>query len=45
MATNGKNHKQKIGWIGAGRMGIPMAERLIKAGYDVSVWNRTRAKA
>jgi 3-hydroxyisobutyrate dehydrogenase len=43
MPTNGKN--QKIGWIGAGRMGIPMAERLIKAGYDVSIWNRTRAKA
>lgn len=36
---------QKIGWIGAGRMGLPMAERLLKAGYDVSVWNRTRAKA
>src|ERR1700721_101410 len=43
MPTNGKN--QKIGWIGAGRMGIPMAERLIKAGYDVTIWNRTRAKA
>ena len=24
---------------------IPMAERLLKAGYDVSIWNRTRAKA
>ncbi len=36
---------QKIGWIGAGRMGSPMAERLLKAGYDVSIWNRTRAKA
>jgi len=45
MATNGKEHKPKIGWIGAGRMGIPMAERLIKAGYDVTIWNRTRAKA
>ena len=45
MAANGKEHKQKIGWIGAGRMGIPMAERLIKAGYDVTIWNRTRAKA
>jgi 3-hydroxyisobutyrate dehydrogenase len=45
MPTNGKEHKQKIGWIGAGRMGIPMAERLIKAGYDVTIWNRTRAKA
>src|SRR5262249_5473476 len=36
---------QKIGWIGMGRMGYPMAERLLKAGYDVSIWNRTRAKA
>jgi 3-hydroxyisobutyrate dehydrogenase len=37
--------KQKIGWIGMGRMGYPMAERLLEAGYDVSIWNRTRAKA
>lgn len=36
---------QKIGWIGTGRMGTPMAERLLKAGHDVSIWNRTRAKA
>ena len=35
----------KIGWIGVGRMGAPMAARLVKAGYDVSIWNRTRAKA
>ncbi len=35
----------KIGWIGMGRMGFPMAERLLKAGYDVSIWNRTRSKA
>lgn len=34
-----------IGWIGMGRMGFPMAERLVKAGYDVRVWNRTRSKA
>src|SRR6516164_1809195 len=39
------DNKQKIGWIGMGRMGYPMAERLIKAGYDVAIWNRTRAKA
>jgi 3-hydroxyisobutyrate dehydrogenase len=38
-------NKQKIGWIGVGRMGLPMAERLLKAGYDVSIWNRTRSKA
>ncbi|HEY1362930.1 MAG TPA: NAD(P)-dependent oxidoreductase [Xanthobacteraceae bacterium] len=37
--------KQRIGWIGMGRMGYPMAERLLKAGYDVAVWNRTRSKA
>ena len=39
------NNTQKIGWIGLGRMGVPMAERLLKAGHDVTVWNRTRAKA
>ena len=37
--------KTTIGWIGAGRMGYPMIERLLKAGHDVTVWNRTRAKA
>jgi 3-hydroxyisobutyrate dehydrogenase len=35
----------KIGWIGIGRMGFPMAERLLKAGHKLAVWNRTRAKA
>jgi 3-hydroxyisobutyrate dehydrogenase-like beta-hydroxyacid dehydrogenase len=34
-----------IGWIGAGRMGSAMAARLAQAGEDVTVWNRTRAKA
>ena len=34
-----------IGWVGMGRMGYPMAERLVKAGYDVRIWNRTRSKA
>ena len=34
-----------IGWIGVGRMGTPMVERLLKAGHDVSIWNRTRVKA
>jgi len=35
----------KLGWIGIGRMGYAMAERLAKGGADVTVWNRTRAKA
>ena len=37
--------KLKLGWIGAGRMGFEMAQRLAKAGCDITVWNRTRAKA
>jgi 3-hydroxyisobutyrate dehydrogenase len=35
----------KLGWIGTGRMGFPMAARLLKKGCDVAVYNRTRAKA
>lgn len=34
----------KIGWIGAGKMGAPMALNLLAAGYAVGVYNRTRAK-
>ncbi|MDX1561893.1 MAG: NAD(P)-dependent oxidoreductase [Gammaproteobacteria bacterium] len=34
-----------LGWVGAGRMGYAMAERLAKAGCDLAIWNRTRAKA
>jgi 3-hydroxyisobutyrate dehydrogenase-like beta-hydroxyacid dehydrogenase len=37
--------KAKLGWIGAGRMGFEMARRLAKGGCDLTVWNRTRAKA
>ena len=35
----------RIGWIGTGRMGYAMAERLAKGGANLTVWNRTRAKA
>jgi 3-hydroxyisobutyrate dehydrogenase-like beta-hydroxyacid dehydrogenase len=34
-----------LGWIGTGRMGHAMAARLVAAGRDLTVWNRTRAKA
>jgi 3-hydroxyisobutyrate dehydrogenase len=34
-----------IGWIGIGRMGYAMAERLAAAGANLTVWNRTRSKA
>ncbi len=35
----------RLGWIGVGRMGQILATRLVEAGYDVAVYNRTRAKA
>jgi 3-hydroxyisobutyrate dehydrogenase len=34
-----------VGWIGIGRMGLELASRLLRAGHDVVVWNRTREKA
>ena len=37
--------QQSIGWIGLGRMGIELASRLLDAGADLTVWNRTRDKA
>jgi 3-hydroxyisobutyrate dehydrogenase len=37
--------KRRIGWIGAGRMGAQLAARLIEAGHEVAVYNRTAAKA
>lgn len=33
-----------LGWLGTGRMGTAMARRLIDAGHDVTVWNRTKSK-
>ena len=35
----------RLGWIGIGRMGYAMAERLARHGADLTVWNRTAAKA
>ena len=34
----------RVGWIGAGRMGVPMAQRLLAAGFPVKAWNRTPGK-
>lgn len=33
----------KIGWVGAGRMGVPMAGFILKAGYPVLVYSRSAA--
>jgi 3-hydroxyisobutyrate dehydrogenase-like beta-hydroxyacid dehydrogenase len=35
----------KLAFLGLGLMGAPMARRLLAAGHDVTVWNRTPAKA
>lgn len=43
--ANDTMHDLSIGWIGTGRMGFALARRLAKAALDISVWNRTDAKA
>lgn len=35
----------EIAFLGIGLMGLPMAQNLLRAGYPVTAWNRTRAKA
>ncbi len=39
------DQRPRLGWVGVGRMGLALAGRLIDAGYDLAVYNRTRAKA
>ncbi len=36
---------ERLGFAGLGTMGAGIAQRLADAGYDVTVWNRTQAKA
>ncbi|MEV8453133.1 NAD(P)-dependent oxidoreductase [Streptomyces sp. NPDC052095] len=43
--TDVARQRPRVGWIGTGRMGFQLAARLLDAGYDVAVQNRTRAKA
>ena len=38
------SEKPKLGYIGLGLMGLPMALRLLAAGYELAVWNRSRGK-
>jgi len=39
------NTNMKIGFIGLGNMGMPMVRNLVKAGFDVKVYNRNKGKA
>src|SRR5260370_33946351 len=41
-ADGGKT--EKLGSLGLGMMGFPMTRRLLNAGYDVAVWNRSLGK-
>lgn len=36
---------QKITLLGTGLMGAPMARNILKSGFDLAVWNRSRSKA
>ena len=45
MAGADAANTEKLGYLGLGMMGFPMTRRLIKAGHDVTVWNRSSGKA
>ena len=36
---------RRVGFVGLGIMGAPMAANLLKAGFEVTVWNRTESRA
>ena len=47
MADASKTNPQgveRLGYLGLGLMGTPMTRRLLKAGYQVTVWNRSEGK-
>jgi 3-hydroxyisobutyrate dehydrogenase len=42
---SGHENARRLGWLGTGRMGAEMARRLLMAGCDLAVYNRSSAKA
>jgi len=42
---DGNLKQRRVGWVGTGRMGYALASRLLHAGCDVGVYNRTKSKA
>ena len=44
MSADAATTKPRIGWIGTGLMGSRMAANLLRAGFPLTVWNRTREK-
>ena len=45
MADGRGGSTEKLGYLGLGMMGFPMTRRLMNAGHDVTVWNRSSGKA
>jgi 3-hydroxyisobutyrate dehydrogenase-like beta-hydroxyacid dehydrogenase len=41
----GQQDTRRLGWLGTGRMGLELARRLLAAGCDLTVFNRSMAKA
>src|SRR3954469_13318239 len=37
--------REHVAFLGLGIMGAPMAANLARAGFDLTVWNRTRSRA
>ena len=42
---NGEGQREKLGYLGLGMMGFPMSRRLVNAGHELTVWNRSSGKA
>ena len=43
-AADGRK-SEKLGYLGLGMMGLPMSRRLLNAGHEVAIWNRSVEKA
>lgn len=43
--TGGGGEREKLGYLGLGMMGFPMSRRLLNAGHQLAVWNRSTGKA
>src|SRR5271154_4622194 len=41
----GHEETRRLGWLGTGRMGLEMGRRLLAAGWDLAVFNRSMSKA
>src|SRR5512144_1278575 len=45
VAVRARSYGMRIGFLGLGTMGAPLANNLRRAGHVITVWNRTAAKA